>query len=73
MVVPISDSIFVTYCATCSSVEAALQRVLQFLQLVGGGVDLRHGHVGDAEHDPLAATGARRLPDAVLGASGTRP
>src|SRR6186713_1712980 len=47
--------------------EAALQRVLQFLHLIGGDIDRRFGHVGDAEYDPLAAAGARRLSDAVLG------
>ena len=47
--------------------ESALQRVLQLLELLGVGVDRWNGHVGDAEYDPLAAAGARRLADAILG------
>ena len=73
MVVPISDVDLRHVLRDLFVREAALQRLLQFLQLIGGGIDLWHGHVGDAEHDPLAAAGARRLPDAVLGRSGTRP
>ena len=52
--------------------QAALQRVLQLLHLVGGDVDRRHGDIGDAEHDPLAAAGAGGLSDAILGGAERR-
>src|SRR5712672_965698 len=52
--------------------QAALQRVLEFLHLVGGGVNRRHADVGDAEHDPLAAASAGGLSNPILGGAERR-
>ena len=43
-----------------------------FLTSSRGDVDRRHGDIGDAEHDPLAAAGAGGLSGAVLGGAERR-
>src|SRR5688572_25602147 len=47
--------------------KSALERLLEFLDLVGRHIGRRDRDIGDAEHDPFAAAAARGLADAVLG------
>src|SRR4051812_40739221 len=47
--------------------QSAQQRLFQFLDFVGGKIHRRNADLGDAKHDPLAATVAGGLSDAVLG------
>ena len=72
MVVPISDFDLGDVLRDLFVGQAALQRFLQLLHLVGSYFGRRYADIGHAEYDPFAATGAGGLPDAILGGAERR-